>query len=543
MNRILDRRLAIAFVALVSATPAAADSNSAEALFDKMQEVDARRAKGVSDYAMDITMMGHDTTLFYERVSIPVPNDEPIETFRLVSFDEMKKRQEAGRGMPPDAWQAYSDGLRQTGSAMSNEMNRGMTEAGLPSGMLDGIGSDPAGPGAEPWASPNPSTMMSSMAGFTEAAGDSSSKGRGAAEEAAMAESMLLFKKRAKIVGKERIGKRTAVHARARDLNVVEEVDGHELTVNTISLWIDAEKYVPLKMRMEGVVTRGRESQEMFIERMDDDYRTVPGSKLYMPYRNVIRMSGVLGPKERKEMQDARKQLEDLDQQLASMSPEQRAMVQNTVGSQIEMLRKMVDRGDMTVVTTVRAIRVNTGLSGVLPNPPPRQPQTSATAPASADLVVQSIQRDLAALGYDPGNTDGEPSTKTAIAISKFQAENGLEVTGEPTPQLAGIVAAKRDAAKSASPTSQSAEALEEAQAACLQQKIDAAKKKKRTFGRVMGAAANTVSRYGGAKVSSEVEKASQEAYKVDATTKDVEETAKALGLSKEDVESCRNPK
>ena len=76
----------------------------------------------------------------------------------------------------------------------------------------------------------------------------------------------------------------------------------------------------------------------------------------------------------------------------------------------------------------------------------------------------------------------------------------------------------------------------------CLQEKIDKAKKKKRAFGRVMKAAADSASRYGGSNVSTEVERASQEAYKVNATAKDLEETADALGLTKADVEACRNP-
>ncbi|MBT8468499.1 MAG: peptidoglycan-binding protein, partial [Deltaproteobacteria bacterium] len=163
----------------------------------------------------------------------------------------------------------------------------------------------------------------------------------------------------------------------------------------------------------------------------------------------------------------------------------------------------------------------------------------SAALAAGGDPLVQSIQRDLITLGYDPGAANGEMSTPTIVAISKFQAENGLEVTGEVTPQLAGILAAKRDAAGSAGTKTQP---REEAQKACLQDKIDAAKKKKRAFGRVMKAAASSASRYGGSNVSNEIEKASQEAYKVDATGKDLEEAADALGLSKADVEACRNP-
>jgi hypothetical protein len=49
-------------------------------------------------------------------------------------------------------------------------------------------------------------------------------------------------------------------------------------------------------------------------------------------------------------------------------------------------------------------------------------------------------------LGYDPGNTNGELTKTTVVAISKYQAGNGMEVTGEATPQLAGVLAAAVDA-------------------------------------------------------------------------------------------------
>ncbi len=545
LRTILLGLAAVAF-ALALMNAATAESQSAEPILNKMFELESRRAQGVSDYAMDVTMMGHESTLFYERVSIPVAGRKPIETFRLVSFEEIQARQQSGQGMSPEAWQAYSDAMRQTGSAVNQETNRGMNEAGLPPGMLDALG---AGSEAEPWASPNPSTMMGSLAGFADAAGEASSKQRaGTRREDSTAETMAQFRKRAKVVSK---GK-GFVHLRAEGLDLVEEVDGQKLKVESVSLWLDAKQYVPLKMRMDGVVTSEGQSQPMFIERLDEDYRTVPGSKLYMPYRNVMRMGGILGPQQQKEMEDARKQLDELERELASMPSDQRAMVEQMAGSQIAMLEKMVESGEMTVVTTVRAVRVNTGLAGAFGNKPATQTKPASTSvpsapPSNADFVVQSIQRDLIALGYDPGSTDGQLSPQTVMAISKFQAENGLEVTGEATPQLAGILAAKRDAASGASASTAASSAgsgsLEDAQKVCLQEKIEAAKKKKRAFGRLMQAAGNTASRYGGAKVSSEVEKASREAYKADATAKDVEEAARALGISQEDVEACRNPK
>lgn len=59
--------------------------------------------------------------------------------------------------------------------------------------------------------------------------------------------------------------------------------------------------------------------------------------------------------------------------------------------------------------------------------------------------LTQSVQKHLQALGYDTGNTDGELSTETIIAISQFQAEKGMQATGEVTPQLLGILGAEVD--------------------------------------------------------------------------------------------------
>lgn len=144
MNRAINpvRLLLVGMSAsvLVAAVPTLASAQSAQGLLDKMLEVESKRAKGVENYAMDITMMGHETTLYYERVSMRGPNGKPMETFRLMSFAEMQNRQHAGQGMSPEAWQAYSKTMRETGSAVSDEMDKGMNEAGLPPGMRDGVG-------------------------------------------------------------------------------------------------------------------------------------------------------------------------------------------------------------------------------------------------------------------------------------------------------------------------------------------------------------------------------------------------------------------
>lgn len=164
----------------------------------------------------------------------------------------------------------------------------------------------------------------------------------------------------------------------------------------------------------------------------------------------------------------------------------------------------------------------------------------------AADELTQIIQQDLAALGYDVGDANGEMTTQTVIAISKFQAENGLEVTGEASPQLAGIIKSKASPKLAATPavTRDPAE-LQAAQQACLQQKVAAAQqaqKKKRGLGSLMSAIGRTAAQIGGADMSREIAKASSDIYAANATADDLQRAAKDLGLTEDDIESCRNP-
>lgn len=162
--------------------------------------------------------------------------------------------------------------------------------------------------------------------------------------------------------------------------------------------------------------------------------------------------------------------------------------------------------------------------------------------PAQAgDDLTRVVQQDLQTLGYDPGNTDGELSTETIIAVSTFQAEHDLEVTGEVTPQLAGVIKAtinqKEEAASDPA-------ALRAAQEACLQEKIAAneeSKKKKRGFGKLLSAVGSTSSRFGGS-LGSTIAQTSGTIYGANATASQLESAADDLGLTKDELEECRNP-
>jgi peptidoglycan hydrolase-like protein with peptidoglycan-binding domain len=174
------------------------------------------------------------------------------------------------------------------------------------------------------------------------------------------------------------------------------------------------------------------------------------------------------------------------------------------------------------------------------------------SATAFADDLTRMVQQDLVALGYDPGNTDGEATTQTIVAISKFQAEHDLPVTGEVTPQLAGVLKAQIKkggqpaAAASAAPPARSAADLQAAQQACIQQKIAAqqeAQKKKRGFGRLMSAVSRTSSQFGGGGLAGDIARTTSGIYSVNATAEDLEAAAKDLGLTEDELEECRNPR
>ena len=176
---------------------------------------------------------------------------------------------------------------------------------------------------------------------------------------------------------------------------------------------------------------------------------------------------------------------------------------------------------------------------------------------AHADELTAIVQQDLATLGYDPGNLDGEATTQTVVAVSKFQAEHDMEVTGEITPQLAGVIkasisrqgqaAAPAAQAPAAAPATAAPDpaALQAAQQACLQRKMAEAQKsqkKKRGFASLLRAAGRTASSLGSSETASKVAQTTADIYTADAVASDLESAAKDLGLTESDLEACRNP-
>ncbi len=304
-----------------------------------------------------------------------------------------------------------------------------------------------------------------------------------------------------------------------------------------------------LRNRIEGFISdEGGQSRPMLIEQVSSDYRNVPGSNMYESYRQQLTVSGVLDEAQQAELQEAQQQLAELEQQMASMPENQRAMMEQMLGPKLEMMRSMASGGGFQTEVVVTKIEVNP--DPVAQSKPGTAVPTTTMAPAAGgseqpDGLLQMIQEKLARLGYKPGNTDGLASTETAIAISQFQAERGMPVTGEASPQLAGILAAETGrqggGAQPPAPAQSDEQALQAARQACLQEKMAAAQqkqKKKRGFGRLMSAVSRTAMNSG----DYDLARKTSDIYSASATADDLAAAAKDLGLTEDDIEACQNP-
>jgi hypothetical protein len=177
------------------------------------------------------------------------------------------------------------------------------------------------------------------------------------AEEAVF--SIAAFSESAELVGTETVEGRDAYHLVAENLDRKRSFnEDQEFVLQTINAWIDSDDYVPLKLVMDGTMDTDGTPRPVTIETIERDYRTVPGSKMYEPYQQVMRLTGEMADETKRQMEQARTHLAELDKQLAEMPDSQRQMMMGMMGEEIEMMRKMAAGDGIEIVTTVRSITV-----------------------------------------------------------------------------------------------------------------------------------------------------------------------------------------
>jgi hypothetical protein len=439
------------------------------------QRVQVGRWDGVTHYVVDQSIMGQRAALSYERFEYPGPGGVLTPAFRPRVTDS---------GMSSDQLRTFADTTERAGDGLSREM----AAAGFPAGLLGGAGGDP-------WTSTDPRTMMGGNAEFLRAAADaqdSNERERQAAavEASAAAASMAELQRKLRRVGSDQVDGRAAEHFRAEGLNQrVAQGGADQMVIETVDLWIDAKECVPLRMTMAGTVTSEGKTRPLTVERLDGNYQRVPGSKMYEPYRQVIRLKGAINEAQQREIRESQAKLAELEAQLAQMPPGQRDMVMRQMGPQMEMMKRMASGGDLELVTEVHAIHVNPDADTL------RQVQMGAAA---------------ASMGGSMGAPVGLP---TSAALPS--------VAAPPSPGAAPAVDRS-------------------AQQACLEERAQRqqdAQKKKRGLGHLVSAVARNAGRLGGEAIT----RAIGEAQTTRATADDLAAAARDLGLTEDDVAACRD--
>lgn len=545
-----------AAVVAVFVYPGLAAAKDAQQILETAQQRQVERWEGVDAYVVDQTLMGNTVSTWFVRTEYTDESGKRQTFFVPMTQTQVQNRQ-CDVGLSADELEAFASGAELTGDAMSTEIESGMTDAGLPSGMLAATGSDP-------WNTMDPRVMMGGNAEFLRAAAEAKRADQAydpSVDAKASLNHMQAFAEKAKVIGTESISGRKAWHLRAEGLDHVEQADEGEYRIEAISLFVDTAEYVPLAMKMDGTMIADGQSRPMTLTTNQTDYRKVPGSNLYESYRQVMTMNGMLTPEQEAQMAEAQAQLAEFEKQKASMTPQQRAMIDSMMGPQMKMMESMAQGKGIEFETVVDEIRVNpvlmdanggacpgTGKQAVMSVQPStaggeakvvKTPAGSSAAPAAAaDGLTLTIQEKLAALGYGV-TPSGTMDTETAIAISQYQAEHNLPVTGEPTPQLAGILAAATSPGSAAA--TRTPEQLQAAQQACLQQKMEAAQaaqKKQRGFGSLMRGVGRVAGQFG----NYDLARTTSDVYQAGATAGDFSQAAKDLGLTEDDVAACQNP-
>jgi hypothetical protein len=171
--------------------------------------------------------------------------------------------------------------------------------------------------------------------------------------------SIAAFSESAELVGTETVEGRRAYHLVAENLERKRSIDaGQEFVLQTINAWIDSDMYVPLKLVMDGTMSTDGTPRPVTIETIERDYRTVPGSNMYEPYQQVMRLTGEMADETKRQMEEARTHLAEFEKQMAEMPESQRQMMMSMMGEQIEMMRKMAAGDGIEITTSVRSITV-----------------------------------------------------------------------------------------------------------------------------------------------------------------------------------------
>lgn len=178
------------------------------------------------------------------------------------------------------------------------------------------------------------------------------------------AEYMSWFMESAELIGEESVDDTDAWQLRANDIDRAQTLSSEDISISAMTMWLSKDRYLPLKMRMEGTVNVDSQSRPVTIEVLTSDFRAVPGSQLLEPFRRVVSISGITTGIDESQIAEAKAAMAEFEQQMASMPASQRQMMKSMMGPQLEQLRELADSGTLNMEIVVESITANPEVSG-----------------------------------------------------------------------------------------------------------------------------------------------------------------------------------
>lgn len=184
---------------------------------------------------------------------------------------------------------------------------------------------------------------------------DGESQGRGDTS----AEYLSWFMDNAELVGEESVDGHATWRLRAEGLEQSQAFDQGEASIDSMTMWMSKDAYLPLRMRMEGTAAVEGQSRPVTIDTHAFDFRRVPGSRLVEPFRRTVSISGITAGIDPEQMAEARKAMAEFEKELANMPASQREMMKSMMGPRIEQMRKMAESGSFDSEILIESITPN----------------------------------------------------------------------------------------------------------------------------------------------------------------------------------------
>jgi len=335
-------------------SPLTVHGQDASSILEVMRQKQIDRAEGVDAYIVVRQVASQRLTEYHKRFDVDDGKGNTYPMFQSVRMPDVQcLTEEQAALMMPEGLETYAGALESTGDVLGGEVENGLAEAGLPRDLFNTLGA-----GGDPWATTDVRRMYGGMATFARGAADAQRQNASESEATPDGSEFLDFAEDAKLVGTEKIDGNAAFHLRAEGLKQVQEADGQTFTIEAMSFWIDSADYVPLRTKVEGTASDGRETRPLTIEKLDTDYRNVPDSNLYESFKQSMRIGGMMDAAQEAQMKEAQQKMAEFEQQMAEMPASQRQMMERMMGPQLETMRQMVKGGAFETETTIEEIKV-----------------------------------------------------------------------------------------------------------------------------------------------------------------------------------------